>query len=161
MPRPLRLSFVQRMAIINTRCGSPNLLCHLRRMSSARAFASNVSDDVLDRLYSIPASTGGHGLPGPTHESTLAVLKVLRDDFRRHHTFVNNLGFHKQVAISSPGSRHRFDSMQLTDIYPQSLCSSCIGGICSRCLAGAHQGRLQRSAPSEAVARASEPQPYH
>jgi hypothetical protein len=160
MPRPLRLSCVQRTALINTRCGtsSPTLLCHLRRMSSPRAFAGNVSDDVLDRLYSIPASIGGHGLPGPTHESTLAVLKVLRDDFRRNHTFMNNLGYHKQVAISC--SRQP-SWMRLMDIYPQSHCSSCIGGICSRCLAGAHQRGLQRGAPSEAVARGSEPQRYH
>ena len=78
-------------------------------MSSFKTFASTVSDGVLARLYSIPVSTGAPGLPGPTHESTLALLEVLRDDFKKNHTFVNDLGFHKQVPVLSrlaPSHRH-------------------------------------------------------
>ena len=66
-------------------------------MSSSRAFASNVSDNILDRFYSIPASTSAVVLPGLTRESTLAVLEVLRDDFKTHHPFINEIRFHKQV----------------------------------------------------------------
>jgi len=68
-------------------------------MSSSGTFASNVSDDILDRFYSIPASTSAAVLPGLTHESTLAVLEVLRDDFRTHHPFINDIGFLKQVPV--------------------------------------------------------------
>jgi hypothetical protein len=78
-------------------------------MSSFGTFASTVSDDVLERLYSILASTGAPGLPGPTHESTLALLEALRDNFKKNHTFVNDLGFHKQVPVlsrSAPSHRH-------------------------------------------------------
>jgi hypothetical protein len=64
-------------------------------MSSSGTFASEVSDNVLDRFYSIPASAGAPILPGPTHESTLALLEILRHDFRNHHTYINDLGFHK------------------------------------------------------------------
>jgi hypothetical protein len=116
-PLVLRPSHIQR-AIINTRYGDPTLLCHLRRMSSHRPFASTVSDDTLDRLYPIPATAGACGLPGPTHESTLAVLEVLRDDFRRHHTFVNNLGFHKRVAISPSDRLHRLDHSTNRHLLP-------------------------------------------
>jgi hypothetical protein len=70
-------------------------------MSSFGTFASTVSDDVLEKLYSIPVSTGAPGLPGPTHESTLALLEVLQDDFKKNHAFVNDLGFHKQVLVLS------------------------------------------------------------
>jgi len=77
-------------------------------MSSFGTFASTVSDDVLEKLYSIPASTGAPGLPGPAHESTLALLEVLRDDFKKNHTFINDLGFHKQVLVlSRSASDHR------------------------------------------------------
>ena len=78
-------------------------------MSSFGTFASTVSDDVLERLYSIPASTGVPGLPGPTHDSTLALLEVLRDDFKKNHTFINELRFHKQVPVlpqPAPRNRH-------------------------------------------------------
>ena len=68
-------------------------------MSSFGTFASTVSDDVLERLYPIPASTGTPGLPGPTHESTLALLEALRDNFKKNHIFVNDLGYHKQVPV--------------------------------------------------------------
>jgi len=68
-------------------------------MSSSGTFASNVSDDILDRFYLIPASTSAVVLPGLTHESTLAVLEVLRDDFKTHHPFINDIGFLKQVPV--------------------------------------------------------------
>ena len=64
-------------------------------MSSYPTFASGVSDDLLDKLFSIPTSPGTLGLPGPTHESTQAVLEVLQHDFKRHSPFLNHLKFHK------------------------------------------------------------------
>ena len=64
-------------------------------MSSLQAFASGVSDDLLDKLYSVPTTTGAPGLSGPTHESTQAVLEVLRHDFKSHAPFINDLNFHK------------------------------------------------------------------
>jgi hypothetical protein len=68
-------------------------------MSSSGTFASNVSDNILDKFYSIPASTCAVVLPGLTHESTLAVLEVLRDDFKTHHPFINEIRFFKQVSV--------------------------------------------------------------
>jgi len=78
-------------------------------MSALGTFASTVPDDVLERLYPIPTTTGAPGLPGPTHESTLALLEVLRDDYKKNHAFFNDRGFHKQVPVlsrSSPSHRH-------------------------------------------------------
>src|ERR1700761_2264089 len=66
-----------------------------RTMASPQTFASGVSDDLLEKLYSTPTSTGAPGLSGPTHESTRAVLEVLRHDLKRHAPFVNRLRFHK------------------------------------------------------------------
>lgn len=64
-------------------------------MSSSPTFASGISDDLLDKLYSTPTSTGAPGFPGPTHESTQAVLEVLRHDLKSHAPFFNRLKFHK------------------------------------------------------------------
>ena len=66
-------------------------------MTSSPTFASSVSDDLLDKLYSTLTTTGAPGLPGPTHESTQAVLDALRHDFKRHSCFINHLKFHKYV----------------------------------------------------------------
>ena len=66
-----------------------------RAMSSSPTFASGISDDLLDKLYSTPTSTGAPGFPGPTHESTQAVLEVLRHDLKSHAPFFNRLKFHK------------------------------------------------------------------
>ena len=78
-------------------------------MSALGTFASTVPDDVLERLYSIPTTTGAPGLAGPTHESTLALLEVLQDDYKKNHAFFNDRGFHKQVPVlsqSPPSHRH-------------------------------------------------------
>ena len=64
-------------------------------MSSSPTFASRISDDLLDKLYSTTTMAGVPGFPGPTHESTQAVLKVLRHDYKRHWPYINHLGFHK------------------------------------------------------------------
>ena len=65
-------------------------------MSSSSTFVSGVSDDLLDKLYSIPTLTGAAaGLPGQTHESSQAVLEALLHDFKRHSPFLNHLKFHK------------------------------------------------------------------
>ncbi len=64
-------------------------------MSSSQTFAGNLSDDVLDKLYSSVTFTNAAGLPGLTHESTQAVLEVMRYDFKNHSPFVNKLKFHK------------------------------------------------------------------
>lgn len=64
-------------------------------MSSSQTFASGASDNLLDKLYSTPTSTGAPGLSGPTHESTQAVLEVLRHDLKSHAPFLNHLKFHK------------------------------------------------------------------
>ncbi|KAH8989304.1 hypothetical protein EDB83DRAFT_2481591 [Lactarius deliciosus] len=66
-------------------------------MSSSPTFASGVSEDLLDKFFSTPTSTGVPGLPGPTHVSTQAVLEVLRHDFKSHSPFVNRVRFHKDV----------------------------------------------------------------
>ena len=80
-------------------------------MSSLQAFASGVSDDLLDKLYSVPTTTGAPGLSGPIHESTQAVLEVLRHDFKSHAPFINDLNFHKYENFlflegSVPGAKH-------------------------------------------------------
>ncbi|KAI9439338.1 hypothetical protein H4582DRAFT_1948603 [Lactarius indigo] len=64
-------------------------------MSFSSTFASGVSEDLLDKFYSTPTSTG---LPGPTHVSTQAVLEVLRHDFKNHSPFVNHLKFHNHAC---------------------------------------------------------------
>ncbi|KAH9052772.1 hypothetical protein EDB87DRAFT_1570004 [Lactarius vividus] len=67
-------------------------------MPSSPTFASGVSEDLLDKFYSTPTSTGAPGLPGPTHVSTQAVLEVLRHDFRNHSPFVNHIKFHNHAS---------------------------------------------------------------
>ncbi|KAH8984551.1 hypothetical protein EDB86DRAFT_3084442 [Lactarius hatsudake] len=67
-------------------------------MSSSPTFASGVSEDLLDKFFSTPTSTGAPGLPGPTHVSTQAVLEVLRHDFKNHPPFVNHVKFHNHAS---------------------------------------------------------------
>lgn len=67
-------------------------------MSSSPTFASSVSEDLLDKFFSTPTSTGAPGLPGPTHVSTQAVLEVLRHDFKSHAPFVNHVKFHNHAS---------------------------------------------------------------
>lgn len=64
-------------------------------MASSQPFASGIPDDLLDKLYPTPTSTGAPGLSGPTHKSTQVVLEVLRHDMKSHAPFVNHLKFHK------------------------------------------------------------------
>ena len=75
-------------------------------MTFPPTFAGSVSDDLLDKLYSTLTTTGALGLPGPTHESTQAVLEALRHDFKRHSCFINRFKFHKYAEhlpeISTP-----------------------------------------------------------
>jgi len=54
-----------------------------------------------DVLGPILALTGAPVRPGPTHESTFAVLEVLCNDSVRDPTFVNIMSFrdHKQVPV--------------------------------------------------------------
>ncbi|KAI9455663.1 hypothetical protein BJY52DRAFT_1121741, partial [Lactarius psammicola] len=63
------------------------------RTTSSPTFASGVTDDLLDKLYSTPTTTGA-----PTHGSTQAVLEVLRHDFKSHSPFVNHLKFHNHAS---------------------------------------------------------------
>jgi hypothetical protein len=62
---------------------------------SSQTFAGAIPDDLLDKLYLTPTSTGAPGLSGPTHESTQVVLEVLRHDMKSHAPFLNHLKFHK------------------------------------------------------------------
>ncbi|KAF8260911.1 hypothetical protein EI94DRAFT_1705947 [Lactarius quietus] len=62
-------------------------------MSSSQTFAGGIPDLLLNKLYSTPTFTGGPGLYGQTHESTQAVLEVLRHDLT-HAPFINHLRFH-------------------------------------------------------------------
>ncbi|KAH9170233.1 hypothetical protein EDB89DRAFT_1979523 [Lactarius sanguifluus] len=65
---------------------------------SLPTFASGVSEDLLDKFFSTPTSTGAPGAPGPTHVSTQAVLEVLRHDFKSHSPFVNRVKFHNHAS---------------------------------------------------------------
>ncbi|KAI0262047.1 hypothetical protein BC834DRAFT_845236 [Gloeopeniophorella convolvens] len=67
-------------------------------MSTPSSFASSVSEDILNKLYPIPASTGAPGLPGPTHEAALATLEALRHDFANHHVYFNDFNFHNHSS---------------------------------------------------------------
>ncbi len=108
-------------------------------MSSSPTFTGGILDDLLDKLYSTPTSTGAPGLPGPTHESTQAVLEALRHDFKSHSPFVNHLKFHKyeERLPESP------TLMLNASLLPQSRLSSRLGRICVKRIAGAHQRCVQ------------------
>ncbi|KAF8261336.1 hypothetical protein EI94DRAFT_1810435 [Lactarius quietus] len=87
-------------------------------MSSSPTFASGISDDLLDKLYSTPTSTSILGFPWTTHESTHAVLEVLRHDFKRHSPFLNHFKFHNHsshhvLAVYALGASPEF----IRDVY--------------------------------------------
>ena len=55
--------------------------------------------ELLERLYPVPLSTGVVALPGPTSDSSSALLSVLKHNRQNHHIFFNDRGFHKYVEI--------------------------------------------------------------
>ncbi|KAF8259805.1 hypothetical protein EI94DRAFT_1706802 [Lactarius quietus] len=87
-------------------------------MSSSPTFASGISDDLLDKLYSTPTSTSIPGFLWTTHESTHAVLEILRHDFKRHSPFLNHFKFHNHsshhvLAVYALGASPEF----IRDVY--------------------------------------------
>jgi hypothetical protein len=127
-------------------------------MSPPHTFVSEVSDDVLDRFYSIPNSIGAPFLPGPTHESALALLEVLRHDFRNHHTYVNDLGFHKYALSSLVTTSSHFSTDALSCLQP--FISSRVGHICAWRVTRTHQVRVQDT-PPKVVTCTREPREHH
>ena len=103
-------------------------------MSASSTFASGISDELLDKLYSTPILTGTPWFSGQTRESTQAVLEVLRRDFKRHSPFVNHLKFHKyeERPLECP-------TPVLNVLSPQSRISPHLGRIYVRRVAGAQQ----------------------